>query len=1034
MSLLGGARAQGQSSSSNLPVTNLLQLVQLLKSNERVVRDVQLEATVCAASDSAIGVMILQDATDTELVEFGSGEPEVSAGDRIRLEQKNCLLRRRDMGVQISALPVVDNDGIHAKSTSPGTIALKAGWHPLTIEWFNQLHDCFLQVAWQISNSPIEDIPSTALAHGASGEDSAAASFQPGLRAECYEGDWQQVPDFDLLKPAKSGIVGNFDLKFRTRDELVGLRFSGFINAPVNGVYTFATRSADGSLLFIGDPAVPVTKIGRDVVPKAALVTIDETVTNLDEQWWVSVEGRVGSISSMGRGLECKLYSQRNFTLVRIADANGLNTANLLNSQIRVTGVGCGIFNLRGGIMLGDVFVANARDVDVLGEPNPGLQSPPLLVKAVQVQDLSLEEAERHLPVRIRGVVTGVGRIFDQWLSIQDATRGIFVRLNAISNNLPVCGDFYEIIGHSGAGDFAPIVVADQIIRLGKGELPEPVHPTWEELNNGSLDVQWIEFKGLVTAVHSNTLSMLLPNGQIDVQVEGQAISSLWPLKKSVVQLRGVLYAMWNTNREVEVGKVLIRNSSIKMAIPAPTDPFDAVLKTPRNLLLFDEQASPFRRVKVVGQIIGADVARLFLQEDGAGLRLLPAEKNNLNAGDLVEAVGYPEISRTALTLREVILRKTGEAALPAAKTLTESELAQGDLDSTRVQIQGRLVGWHYDQGMPVLEMQSGHHLFFARLASKTTSRVSLRTGTRLALKGVYIGLGRSQGPNAEAEGFEIWLNSPADMAVLSQPSWWTLKRLLILLAGLLAALAFAAIWITQLRRLVERRTFQLHGEIHEREHAERQHALEAERSRIARDLHDDLGSNLTEISVLASTGQRPQRDEISRESLFHEIAGKARGLIAALDVIVWAVDPEDNSLQSLADYMTGHTEEFFSHTNISCRFKVPVTFPQITLDGRTRHDLLMAVKEALNNIVRHAEATEVEFRMAVVKSDLEIEIADNGKGFEGSRDGHGLKNLPARLLKLGGACVVESLVGGGTTVKIHLPLIASAGTTSGKD
>jgi signal transduction histidine kinase len=141
-------------------------------------------------------------------------------------------------------------------------------------------------------------------------------------------------------------------------------------------------------------------------------------------------------------------------------------------------------------------------------------------------------------------------------------------------------------------------------------------------------------------------------------------------------------------------------------------------------------------------------------------------------------------------------------------------------------------------------------------------------------------------------------------------------------------------------------------------------------------------------------------------------------------------VDPEDNSLQSLADYLSGYTGEFFSHTPIACRFKVPVSFPAITLEGRVRHDLLMAVKEALNNVVRHADATEVEFRMAIVDGSLEIDIADNGKGIddEAQGNGHGLKNLPARLQKLGGDCVVEPRADGGTIVRIRLPLGTAAG------
>jgi signal transduction histidine kinase len=223
----------------------------------------------------------------------------------------------------------------------------------------------------------------------------------------------------------------------------------------------------------------------------------------------------------------------------------------------------------------------------------------------------------------------------------------------------------------------------------------------------------------------------------------------------------------------------------------------------------------------------------------------------------------------------------------------------------------------------------------------------------------------------------------------------------------------------------VEQRTDQLQHAIHERERVERQHALEAERSRIARDLHDDLGSSLTEISVLASSGQFRQANADDPPSLFQAIGAKARSLISALDVIVWAVDPEDNSLQSLADYLSGYTQDFFSHTTIACRFKVPVSFPVVTLEGRVRHELLMAVKEGLNNIVRHAAAEEVEFRMAMADGCLEIIVADNGKGIEceTSSDGRGLRNLSARLQKLGGSCTVESRCGVGTRIKFHLPL-----------
>jgi signal transduction histidine kinase len=233
----------------------------------------------------------------------------------------------------------------------------------------------------------------------------------------------------------------------------------------------------------------------------------------------------------------------------------------------------------------------------------------------------------------------------------------------------------------------------------------------------------------------------------------------------------------------------------------------------------------------------------------------------------------------------------------------------------------------------------------------------------------------------------------------------------------------------------VAQRTAQLQHETRERERAERQHALEAERSRIARDLHDDLGASLTEINVLASTGQRPRLGDGAHPALFRAIAEKARSLVAALDVIVWAVDPEDNSLQSLADYLSGYAREYLSSSSIPCRFDIPVTFPDGTLDGQVRHELLMVVKETLNNIVRHASATEVEFQMGAAGGMLEIRIADNGKGFASTAGagGHGLRNHLARVTKIGGSCAIESRPDSGTTVHIRLPVPPAAAREKGE-
>lgn len=1012
-------------------ITNLLQLTRSLATSPQTNRSVDLTVTVCAASRPQLGVLIVQDETGVELLQLGNFQQPIEPGEQIRIRHGNCLIRKREIGVDLAAMPVVLNDGLHPWSSRSGTARLRAGKHPIRLEWFNYWRFLGLELQVATPTEAARYLDTSNFWHAVITA-TGTTNFLPGLRAECYEGSWETVPDFNLLRPVKTGVVTNIDLSIRSRNEAVGIRYSGYVEVPQDGEYQFMVWSDDGALLFVGDSQVQISRLGRTNAPAARPTKLPTAgFKHPDERRWTTVEGRITFISPRGEGVRFELGSDRHIITVQIADAAGLDISRLLYSRVRITGVSRGAVTLDQTPVIGKLFAASAADL-VFVEPALGEIEPTLPITSVaRVQNLPIDHARQALPVRIRGTVTGgVNTSQERWMSFQDDTRGIFVRLNAISNTVPAVGELWEVEGHSGAGDFAPIVVADKITRLGEGMLPAPVVPTWTELLNGSRDVQWAELKGLVTEVHSNSITLHLPEGRLRMQLDGLFESELKPFLKDVVRIRGVLYAVWDaTTREVRVGQVMMRNATLSLEVPAPADPFHAVARTPRELLLFDAQASAFRPVKVRGQIVYADDDQLYLEDDGAGLRLLPTEKPAVRPGDLVEAVGYPDIGRSHLVLREVLLRKTGHAALAPAPKPDETGLTHENLNSRRVRMEGRLLGWHVEEGAPVLEMQSGSRLYLARLAPGKSSPFSGRPGSRLALDGVYVGRGQSQGITDDNESFELLLNSLADITVLSQPSWWTLPRLLALVGVLVIILIFTMIWNTQLRRLVEQRTTQLQRETRERERIERQHAVEAERSRIARDLHDDLGSSLTEISVLASTGQLRQTLTVQQPGLFQAIGDKARSLISALDGIVWAVDPEDNSLQSLADYLSGYTDEFFSHTAVACRFKVPVSFPAVTIEGRVRHDLLMAVKETLNNIVRHADATEVEFRMTLAENQLEIEIADNGKGIapDGLNGGHGLKNLATRLEQLGGTAQIAPRSGGGTAVKIQLPLAIAA-------
>lgn len=211
-------------------------------------------------------------------------------------------------------------------------------------------------------------------------------------------------------------------------------------------------------------------------------------------------------------------------------------------------------------------------------------------------------------------------------------------------------------------------------------------------------------------------------------------------------------------------------------------------------------------------------------------------------------------------------------------------------------------------------------------------------------------------------------------------------------------------------------------------ERLERQRAVEMERTRIARDLHDDLGVGLTEIGLLgdlANTGNSPEKN---REHV-SEISDRARSLAASLDEIVWAINPANDNPQSLVDYLFPYAQRLLSRAGIRCRLELTGALPRGALNSERRHEFFHAFKEALNNVIRHSAATEVQIHFAAIGGDLQICVSDNGCGLSGHEEKaghHGLIGMRERLQRLGGSCEISSATGTGTTVTFILPMQTS--------
>ena len=269
-----------------------------------------------------------------------------------------------------------------------------------------------------------------------------------------------------------------------------------------------------------------------------------------------------------------------------------------------------------------------------------------------------------------------------------------------------------------------------------------------------------------------------------------------------------------------------------------------------------------------------------------------------------------------------------------------------------------------------------------------------------------------------------VWNNTGASLKFKVLPYFWqtTAFRVLGGLASMLAA--GGAVWFDTRRRM--RRSL---------ERAERQRDIERERSRIARDIHDDLGASLTRIVMLCQSdrGEMPLPESLNKN--LNRIFATARESTRAMDEIVWAVNPRHDRLDSLAGYLSRFANEYLSLAEVRCRLNVPLHLPMLPVTAEVRHNLFLAFKEALHNIVKHAAANEVRVELKLEAAQLALQVADDGRGFDTATpggghaaagriaSGNGLANMQRRLGEIGGACEIRSQPGRGTTVTFTVPL-----------
>lgn len=656
---------------------------------------------------------------------------------------------------------------------------------------------------------------------------------------------------------------------------------------------------------------------------------------------------------------------------------------------------------------------------------------------ASAVRGLTVEQAQQPMRVHLRGVVT----FFNESLYkrfIQDDTAGIY--LQASTNTPPlVPGQVVDVEGVSSPGEYAPIVVPEKVRVVGQMTLPMPIPVTYEQLASGQEDSQFVQITGVVRSVESlqgseyHLIEIATGGGRLSVYAWVLPVAQAGRLLDSTVRVRGVCSTQFNHRRQLIAIRLMVpRPEDFAIEFPAPEDPFAIAARPIGSLLQFAPQEAFGHPVKVAGTVIYFEPGvRLFLQEGENGLEVQTKQREALQLGDRVEALGFPSKGNYTPIVQDAIFRKISAGQPVQPSPVTVNDALKGNHDCRLIQVTAKLLDRALHGSERYLILQDGDFIFHAYLkqAKGSDAFVGLANGSRLAVTGVcQIDPGEWMAGEAwRAKGFSLDLRSARDVALLESPPWWTLRKV-FWMAGALGFAALAAFgWVAVLRQQVAERSQQLEIQIQERQRAERRREIEQERARIARDLHDDIGASLNQIALLSELAQKNFDKPLQAKGHLDQIFNTAGTVVRSLDEIVWTVNPKNDMLDLFIAYLCTYMPDYLRAAGIRCRLDLPVDVPAMPLPAELVHHLYLVVKETLHNVVKHAGATEVWLRLRLAEGTITLTIEDNGRGLQTENtpapDANGLGNLHRRAGEIGGRCEHRSEPGKGMTVTFVVPL-----------
>jgi signal transduction histidine kinase len=498
--------------------------------------------------------------------------------------------------------------------------------------------------------------------------------------------------------------------------------------------------------------------------------------------------------------------------------------------------------------------------------PAGKVRRPEVLTKVSEILKLRKEESTQRWPVRLRGVVLYAD---PEWRNgfLQDQRSAVYFDL---SQGDVRSGQWVELTGETGPGGFAPEILSSSVNVLGTTNLPMAAKVDLTDLADGHLDAQWVEMEGVIRRVNLDEghlrLRVMTPRGKFNVLIPGwRNQPAPTNLVDAFVSIQGACASELNARQQVIGATLHVPDlERIRILEPAPADPF-AVTTTPiASVATFDPDRLAGRRVKVSGVVtLRLPDQGFFIQDPTAGIRVRQQQINKLQPGDVVDVLGFPALEEFSPELEEVSFRRTGHTSNVVAHEATAEEiLLQGVHDGMLVTLEARLLQSVPHSANPQLVLLDGAIIFTARLeeAGQGWKMPALESGSVVRLSGVCSIQG---GEQRETKSFRLRLRSPADVTLISSPTWLTAQRIAWVLVGFGGALVLVLAWGVALRRQVARQTSKLREQLAERERMqgqiEKSHkelltvSRQAGMAEIATNVLHNVGNVLNSVNISTS-------------------------------------------------------------------------------------------------------------------------------------------------------------------------------------